>query len=64
MADVVKDEIVVKEANVMKIPVIGICDSNANPTQVSYPIPGNDDAVKSLKFLIGKVLEAVQSARK
>lgn len=64
VADVVKDEIVVKEAKVMKVPVVGICDSNANPTQVDYPIPGNDDAVKSLKFLIGKVLEAIQSARK
>lgn len=64
VADVVKDEIVVKEANVMKTPIVGICDSNANPNPVDYPIPGNDDAVKSLKFLIGKVLEAVQSARK
>lgn len=64
VADVVKDEIVVKEANVMKIPVIGICDSNANPNPVDYPIPGNDDAVKSLKFLIGKVFEAVQASRK
>lgn len=63
VADVVKDKIVVSEANVCKIPVIGIADSNANPLNVNFPIPGNDDAVKSLKFLIGKITEAVQTGR-
>lgn len=64
VADVVKDKIVVAEANECGISVVAIVDSNANPITVNYPIPGNDDAVKSLKFLVGKVAEAIQTARK
>lgn len=55
VADVVRDRIAVKEANKMKIPVIGIVDTNGDPDGVNYPIPGNDDAVKSLSYLIEKV---------
>ena len=64
VADVVKDKIVVKEANVCKIPVVAIVDSNSNPLPVDFPIPGNDDAVRSLKFFIGKVADAIKAARK
>ena len=55
IVDVVRDRIAVKEANKMKIPVIGITDSNADPDGVNYPIPANDDAVKSLTYLIQKL---------
>jgi small subunit ribosomal protein S2 len=55
VADVVRDRIAVKEAIKMKIPVIGITDSNADPDGINYCIPGNDDAVKSLTYLIQKV---------
>ncbi len=59
VVDVVRDNICVKEANKMKIPVVGIVDSNADPDNVNYPIPGNDDAIKSLTYLLGKVAEAL-----
>jgi len=55
VVDALRDRIAVNEANKMKIPVVGIVDSNADPDGVNYPIPGNDDAVKSLTYLIQKV---------
>lgn len=63
LADAVRDRIVVKEANKMKIPVVAITDSNADPDGIYRVIPGNDDAVKSLTFFIGKVEEAVKSGK-
>lgn len=62
--DVVKDQIAVEEATKLHIPVVGITDTNADPTSVDFPIPGNDDAVKALEYFINKVGEAVKSARK
>lgn len=59
VADVVRDQIAVQEANKLKIPVIAIVDSNADPDGVSFPIPGNDDAIKSLTYLISKVESAI-----
>lgn len=63
LADVLRDRIVVKEANKMKIPVVGIVDSNADPDGVFKVIPGNDDAVKSLSHLIGKVQRALMDGK-
>lgn len=62
--DVVKDQIAVEESKKLGIPVVGITDTNADPTSVDFPIPGNDDAVKSLEYFITKVGTAVKSARK
>lgn len=59
VADAVRDRIVIKEANKMKIPVVAIVDSNADPDGIAYPIPGNDDAVKSLTYLISMVKNAM-----
>ena len=59
VADVVRDEIIVKEANKMKIAVVAITDSNADPDGVNYPIPANDDALSSLNFVIDKVKNAL-----
>jgi len=53
--DAVRDRIAIKEANKLKITVVGITDSNADPDGVKYPIPGNDDAIKSLTYLVGKI---------
>lgn len=53
--DAVRDAIVVKEANRIGIPVVGFVDSNADPTNLTYPIPANDDSLKSLKYLLGRV---------
>lgn len=64
VADTVRDRIVVQEANKLKIPVVGICDSNADPDGVLFPIPGNDDAIKSLTYLITKVKDAILEGKK
>jgi len=64
VADAVRDRIAIKEANKMKIPVVAIVDSNADPDGVAYPIPGNDDAVKALSYLINAVKEAMLEGRK
>ncbi len=59
VADVIRDKIVVKEANKMKIPIIAIVDSNADPNGIDYLIPANDDAISSLTYIIKKVEEAI-----
>jgi small subunit ribosomal protein S2 len=56
--DIVRDQIVVKEAAKLGIPVVGIADTNSDPNAVDYPIPGNDDAMKSLGYFIDKVVQA------
>ncbi|MBP7058468.1 30S ribosomal protein S2 [Candidatus Gracilibacteria bacterium] len=63
VADAVRDQIVIKEANKVKVPVVAIVDSNADPDGVAYPIPGNDDAIKSLTYLINKVKSAIMEGR-
>jgi len=59
VADVVRDRIIVNEANKMKVPVVAITDSNADPDGVDYAIPANDDALSSLTYIVGKVKEAL-----
>ena len=48
-----KEEIAIKEARILGIPVFGIVDTNCDPDMVDYVIPGNDDAVRSVKLVIG-----------
>jgi len=62
--DIVRDNIAVKEARRLKIPVVGIVDSNADPDLVDYIIPANDDAVKSLQYIMNLVSEALSTAKK
>jgi small subunit ribosomal protein S2 len=50
----------VNEANKLGIPVIGVVDTNANPEKVTYPIPANDDAIKSLQILLDYAVQSVQ----
>ena len=47
-----KEEIAIKEARILGIPVFGIVDTNCDPDMVDYVIPGNDDAVRSVKLVI------------
>lgn len=63
VVDVLRDRIIVNEANKMKITVVAITDSNADPDGVDYAIPANDDAISALNFIIGKVKEALVTAR-
>lgn len=50
----------VTESNRMNIPIIGVCDTNANASKVEYVIPANDDAVKSIEMIVGLVRDAVK----
>ncbi|MDX9892919.1 MAG: 30S ribosomal protein S2 [Patescibacteria group bacterium] len=57
--DIKKEKTAVAEANKRNIPVVAICDTNVNPDKVTYCIPGNDDAVKSIQLITGLVAQAV-----
>lgn len=61
--DCVRDNIAVKEAKKLNIPVVAITDSNADPDEIDYPIPGNDDAVKSLRYFLYKVEDAILNVK-
>ena len=64
IVDTKKEEIAVAEANRLNIPVIGIIDTNSDPDLIQYPIPGNDDAVKSVKFITGLITDSIIEGRK
>jgi small subunit ribosomal protein S2 len=53
-----KEKIAIAEANRLGIPVIGIVDTNSDPDNIDYPIPGNDDAIRSIKLITSKIAEA------
>jgi small subunit ribosomal protein S2 len=55
------EDIAVAEAARCTIPCIGLVDTNADPTKLSHPIPGNDDAVKSVRIIVETVIAAIQS---
>lgn len=54
-----KELIAIKEANKMNIPVIALIDTNADPAGIDYIIPGNDDAIKSVKLIVAKLADAI-----
>jgi small subunit ribosomal protein S2 len=56
--DVRREETAVKEANTLKIPVIALVDTNCDPDPIDYVIPANDDAIRAIKLLTGKMAEA------
>ena len=57
--DPTMDAIAVKEANRMRIPIIALCDTNADPDLIDYPIPSNDDAVRAIRLMVGRVTETI-----
>lgn len=61
--DIKKDEIAVREAKQKGVKVIAISDTNCDPTLVDYPIPANDDAISSVKYILEKVKEVVLKAK-
>jgi small subunit ribosomal protein S2 len=61
--DTRKEAIAVAEARKLKIPVIGIVDTNCDPDEVDYIIPGNDDALRAIKLFAGRVADAVLAGR-
>ncbi len=64
VADAVRDHLAIAEAHKMHIPVVAICDSNADPELVDYTIPANDDALRSLKIIIAAVSDAIIEGRR
>ena len=60
VVDTRNEDIAVAEANRLGIPVIALVDTNSDPSKVQYPIPGNDDSVKSIRIIVEAVLEAIQ----
>ena len=59
VVDPKKEKIAVKEARVLGIPIVGMCDTNCDPDDVDYVIPANDDAIRAVKLIAGKMAEAV-----
>ena len=59
IVDPKKEKIAVKEAHILGIPVIGIVDTNCNPDELDFPIPGNDDAIRAVKLITETIANAV-----
>ena len=58
-----KEEIAVAEAHKLHIPVVATVDTNCDPDEVDYPIPANDDAIRAIRLLAGKMADAVLEGR-
>ena len=61
--DVNKEELAVKEANVLGIPVVAILDSNTDPSGIAFPVPGNDDASRAIQLYVNAIADAVIDAK-
>ena len=59
IVDIGKEEIAVAEANRVGIPIVALVDSDCNPDLIDYPIPGNDDAIRSIRLIIGHMSSAI-----
>ena len=63
VVDPKKESICVQEAHTLGIPLIGICDTNCDPEELDYVIPGNDDAIRAVKLIVSKMADAVIEAK-
>jgi small subunit ribosomal protein S2 len=61
--DIKNEKIAVEEARKKNIPIIAVCDTNADPTLINYPIPANDDATKTIKLIMSAVDEAINAGK-
>lgn len=59
VVDVCREEAAVHEANLLKLPIVALVDTNCNPQTIDYVIPSNDDAIRAIKLLVAKVADAV-----
>jgi len=64
VVDAKRETIAVREANRLKVPVIAITDTNADPSMIDYPIPGNDDAIRSVGLISGALATTIEQARR
>jgi small subunit ribosomal protein S2 len=63
VVDTRKEKIAVDEARKLKIPVIGVVDTNCDPDEVDFVIPGNDDALRAIRLFASRVADAIVSGR-
>jgi small subunit ribosomal protein S2 len=63
VVDTKKEKIAVDEARKLKIPVIGIVDTNCDPDEVDFVIPGNDDALRAIRLFASRIADAVNAGR-
>ena len=63
VVDTRKEKIAVDEARKLKIPVIGVVDTNCDPDEVDFVIPGNDDALRAIRLFASKIADAISSGR-
>ncbi len=59
IVDVMREELAVIEANKLHIPIVAMVDTNCDPDPIDYPIPSNDDAIRAIKLMAGKMADAV-----
>ncbi len=64
IVDSAKESIAVAEAKRLKIPVIALVDTNADPTNIEYPIPANDDGMRSIRIILQNIVDSVTPAKK
>lgn len=57
--DTLRESLAIQEARRLKIPVVAIVDTNSNPDVVDYPIAGNDDAIRSIRVILQKIVDAI-----
>jgi small subunit ribosomal protein S2 len=59
VVDLKKEHIAIEEAKRLEIPLVGIVDTNCDPEEVTYPVPANDDAIRAIKLICGRIADAV-----
>lgn len=63
VVDIINDANAVREARKLGIPIVAIVDTNADPSQVTYPIPANDDAIKTIQLILDYVRSAIETGK-
>lgn len=64
VVDISHDDLPVREARRMKIPVVALTDTNTNPDLITYPIPANDDAMPAVRYMVGRIKDAIVEGKK
>jgi small subunit ribosomal protein S2 len=63
IVDTAREVIAVAEAQRLGVPIVGFVDSNADPDKVDFPIAANDDAIRSIRIILQKLVDAILSAK-
>jgi len=63
IVDIEREETAMREAYIKEIPIIAMVDTNCNPGMIDYVIPSNDDAIRAIKLIVGRIADAVEEGR-